>query len=95
MLEETGFELVVPPSFSQLATQAERDDPDQLGGRARPFQGGPTVRIRFPPPASQQTFGPLKTMPVVRSGTIAFAIILALAELTAALSGATTRVSRR
>jgi hypothetical protein len=34
-------------------------------------------------------------MPVVRSGTIAFAIILALAELTAALSGATTRVSRR
>ena len=39
-LEETGFDLVVPPSFSQLATQAERDDPDQRGGRARPFHGG-------------------------------------------------------
>ena len=40
LLEETGFDLVVPPSFSQLATQAERDDPDQRGGRARPFHGG-------------------------------------------------------
>jgi hypothetical protein len=33
-------------------------------------------------------------MPVVRLGTTAFTIILALAELAAALSGAATRVSR-
>jgi hypothetical protein len=37
---------------------------------------------------------PLKTMPVVRLGTIAFAIILALVVLAAALRGAATRVSR-
>jgi len=40
-VEESGFELVVPPSFSQLPG-GPRDDFDQRGGRTRPFLKGGT-----------------------------------------------------
>src|SRR6516164_5433733 len=54
LLEESGFELVVPPSFSQLATQAERRSRSARRESPSLLEGGPTARIRLPPAKSRR-----------------------------------------
>src|SRR6516165_12437653 len=52
-LEQSGFELLVPPSLSAVgAGQTERS----ARRRACPSRGGLTVRIRFAPAVSQANF---------------------------------------
>jgi hypothetical protein len=56
--EPSGFELLVPPSFSQLATQAERRSQSARRESTSLLEGGLGVRIRLAPARSLRTDSP-------------------------------------